>query len=133
MRRIYVKSVPFERDNVTLALESGVDGVIVDAGHVAGVAGLARCDARDESSMPVITLNAKADEEEAARRLAAGEDVVLARGWEIIPVENLLAHPNPRVSGRVALEVGSLDEARLAAGILERGAATLVVLPEGMP
>ena len=132
MRRIYVKSVPFERDNVTLALESGVDGVIVDAGHVAGVAGLARCDARDESSMPVITLNAKADEEEAARRLAAGEDVVLARGWEIIPVENLLAHPNPRVSGRVALEVGSLDEARLAAGILERGAATLVVL-EGMP
>ena len=31
MRRIYVKSVPFERDNVTLALESGVDGVIVDA------------------------------------------------------------------------------------------------------
>lgn len=133
MRRIYVKSVPFDRDNATLALESGVDGVIVDAGHVAGVAGLARCDARDEDSMPVITLNAKADEEEAARRLAAGEDVVLARGWEIIPVENLLAHPNPRVSGRVALEVGSLEEARLAAGILERGVATLVVLPEGMP
>lgn len=132
MRRIYVKSVPFARDDVTLALESGVDGVIVDAAHVPGVAGLARCDVRDEASMPVIALNAKADEEEAARRLAAGEDVVLARGWEIIPVENLLAHPDPKVSGRVALEVGSLEEARLAAGILERGVSTLVVLPEGM-
>lgn len=66
MRRIYVKSVPFDRNDVTLALESGVDGVIVDAAHVAGVAGLARCDVRDESSMPLITLNAKADEEEAA-------------------------------------------------------------------
>lgn len=82
--------------------------------------------------MPVISLNAKADEEEAARRLAAGEDVVLARGWEIIPVENLLAHPDPKVSGRVALEAGSLEEARLAAGILERGVSTVVVLPEGM-
>ena len=132
MRRIYVKSIPFDRDNVTLALESGVDGVIVDAAHVAGVAGLARCDARDAASMPVISLNAKADEEEAARRLAAGEDVVLARGWEIIPVENLLAHPDPKVSGRVALEAGSLEEARLAAGILERGVSTVVVLPEGM-
>ena len=132
MRRIYVKSIPFDRDNVTLALESGVDGGIVDAAHVAGVAGLARCDARDAASMPVISLNAKADEEEAARRLAAGEDVVLARGWEIIPVENLLAHPDPKVSGRVALEAGSLEEARLAAGILERGVSTVVVLPEGM-
>ena len=132
MRRIYVKSVPFDRNDVTLALESGVDGVIVDAAHVAAVAGLARCDVRDESSMPIIALNAKADEEEAARRLAAGEDVVLARGWEIIPVENLLAHPDSKVSGRVALEVGSLEEARLAAGILERGVSTLVVLPEGL-
>ena len=58
--------------------------------------------------------------------------MVLARGWEIIPVENLLAHPDPKVSGRVALEAGSLEEARLAAGILERGVSTVVVLPEGM-
>lgn len=57
---------------------------------------------------------------------------MLARGWEIIPVENLLAHPDPKVSGRVALEAGSLEEARLAAGILERGVSTVVVLPEGM-
>ncbi len=52
--------------------------------------------------------------------------MVLARGWEIIPVENLLAQ-----SDDVAVEVADLGEARLAAGILERGVATVVVLPEG--
>lgn len=133
MRALYVRSVPFVKEDVTLALESGVDGVLVDEDRVASVAALALCDARADASMPVVRLNAKSDEEEVARRLAAGEDVVLARGWEIIPVENLLAHPDPRVSGRVAVEVGSLDEARLAAGILERGVARLVLTPEALP
>ena len=133
MRKLYVRSVPFSKEEVTLALESGVDGVLTEEAHVATVAALALCDARPDASMPVFRLLGKADEEEAAARLAAGEDVVLARGWEVIPVENLLAHPNPLVSGRVAVEVGSLEEARLAAGILERGVATLVLLPEAVP
>lgn len=133
MRALYVRSVPFSQEDVTLALESGVDGVLVEEDRVDSVAALALCDARADASMPVIRLETKADEEEAAARLAAGEDVVLARGWEIIPVENLLAHPDARVSGRVAVEVGSLDEARLAAGILERGVSTLVLLPEALP
>ncbi len=41
-------------------------------------------------------------------------------------MENLLAQ-----SDDVAVEVADLAEARLAAGILERGVATVVVLPEG--
>lgn len=133
MRKIYVRLNPFQKEDVTLALECGVDGVLTDPAHVDAVAALALCDARPDASMPVIQLNSKADEAEAAQRLAAGEDIVLARGWEIIPVENLLAHPDARVSGRVALEVASLDEAQLAAGILERGVATLVVLPQALP
>lgn len=133
MRRIYLRSVPFCKEDVTLALESGVDGILVERDHVASVAGLARCEARADDSMPVARLAGKADEEEVARRMAAGEDIVLARGWEVIPVENLLAHPDSRVSDRVTVEVASLEEARLAAGILERGAAALVVLPEALP
>lgn len=38
--------------------------------------------------------------------------MVLARGWEVIPVENLLAQ-----SDSVLAEAATLDEARLAAGI----------------
>ncbi|MGJ3522831.1 3-dehydroquinate synthase II family protein [Nitratidesulfovibrio sp. D1] len=126
MRTILFKSVPFDKVLVTLALESGVDGVIVPRAQVESVAALARCRVLADEDVATIALSAKADEEDAAARLARGETVVLARGWEIIPVENLLAQ-----SDDVAVEVADLAEARLAAGILERGVATVVVLPEG--
>ena len=131
MPAIFFKSVPFAKEDVTLALESGVDGVITDAAHVQSVAGLALCDVRDDTSMPTLTLAGKEDEEQAAARARAGENIVLRRGWEIIPVENLLAQPD--VAPRLALEAGSGAEARLAAGILERGAPTIVILPEALP
>ncbi len=131
MPAIFFKSVPFVKEDVTLALESGVDGIITDAAHVQAVAGLARCDVRSETEMPVIVLAGKEDEESAAARAAAGENVVLGRGWEIIPVENLLARPE--VAPRLALEVGSAEEARLAAGILECGVPMIVLLPEALP
>jgi 3-dehydroquinate synthase II len=126
MRTILFKSVPFDKGLVTLALESGVDGIIVPRAQVDSVAALARCRVLADEDVTTIALSAKADEEDAAARLARGETVVLARGWEIIPVENLLAQ-----SDDVAVEVADLGEARLAAGILERGVATVVVLPEG--
>lgn len=126
MRTILFKSVPFDKGLVTLALESGVDGVIVPRAQVESVAALARCRVLADEDVATVALSAKADEEDAAARLARGETVVLARGWEIIPVENLLAQ-----SDAVAVEVADLAEARLAAGILERGVATVVVLPEG--
>ncbi|WP_353118524.1 3-dehydroquinate synthase II family protein [Nitratidesulfovibrio sp.] len=126
MRTILFKSVPFDKGLVTLALESGVDGIIVPRAQVDSVAALARCRVLADEDVATIALAAKADEEDAAARLARGETVVLARGWEIIPVENLLAQ-----SDDVAVEVADLSEARLAAGILERGVSTVVVLPEG--
>ena len=127
MRSIFFRSIPFRKEDVTLALESGVDGVIVPGEQVESVAALARCRVLSPEEMPVAALRAKEDEEAVLARLKAGEDVVLARGWEIIPVENLLAQ-----SDNVAVETASLDEARLAAGILERGVQTVVVLPEGL-
>lgn len=127
MRNIFFRSIPFRKEDATLALESGVDGVIVPEEQVESVVALARCRVLVPDEMPVVALHAKEDEETALARLQAGEDVVLARGWEIIPVENLLAQ-----SDRVAVEAASLEEARLAAGILERGVDTVVVLPEGL-
>ena len=44
MPKIYFKSVPFSKEAVTLALESGVDGIITDAAHMEGVRKLALCD-----------------------------------------------------------------------------------------
>ena len=130
MPDIYFKSVPFSKEDVTLALESGVDGIITEAEHVEGVRSLALCDVRAEADMPSVGLGSKAEEESIASRIAGGERLVLAQGWEIIPVENLLAQP--AVAGKLAVEVASLAEARLAAGVLECGVPVVVVLPEAL-
>ena len=125
--KIYYKSVPFSKNDVTLALESGVDGIIVEAGKVESVAALSRTPVYSTESMPSIAMNAKADEERIRDELLAGRKAVLARGWEIIPVENLLAQ-----CSEVIAEAGSLDEAVLASGILQRGVQGIVVLPEAV-
>ena len=127
MSRIYFNCVPFDKGDVTLALESGVDGVIVPRKHVEEVSGLSRCPAWAAEDTAMLALNVKADEEAVLERLHKGERVVLARGWEVIPVENLLAQ-----SDSVLAEAATLDEARLAAGILERGVAGIVVSREAV-
>ena len=124
---IYFKSVPFSKNDVTLALESGVDGVIVPADKVDSVAVLSRIPVLAEKDMPSCTMNAKADEEAIRDSLLAGRQVTLARGWEVIPVENLLAQCD-----NVVAEAGSLEEAVLASGILQRGVQGIVVLPEAI-
>ena len=127
MSRIYFNCVPFDKGDVTLALESGVDGVIVPREHVDQVAGLSRCPVWAAEDVATMALNVKADEEAVLERLHKGERVVLARGWEVIPVENLLAQ-----SDSVLAEAATLDEARLAAGILERGVAGIIVSREAV-
>ena len=127
MARVYFRCDPFDKGAVTLALESGVDGVIVPRDQVEAVAGLSRCPVWAAEETPAVALTVKADEEAVLERLRAGERVTLARGWEVIPVENLLAQ-----SDNVLAEAGSLEEARLAAGSLERGVEGIVVLPEAV-
>lgn len=125
MKRIIFKAVPFDKNLVTLALESGVDAIMVEQDKIDDVLALGRTEAFAPESMPVVELIDKEAEELAVSRIKSGENVVLAKGWEIIPVENILAQVDS-----VALEAESLDRAILAAGILERGADTIVVLPE---
>ena len=64
MSRIYFRCVPFDKGQVTLALESGVDGVIVPRARVEQVAGLSRCPVWADEDVAVAALTAKADEEE---------------------------------------------------------------------
>ena len=110
MPTIFFKSVPYDKNLVTLALESGVDGIIVPDEHVAEVSGLARCTVIPDSEVASVALNGKEDEEAFLARVQKGEKCVLKRGWQVIPVENLLAQ-----SDRIYAEAGTPDEARLAA------------------
>jgi 3-dehydroquinate synthase II len=117
--------VPWDKSLATLALESGVDGLIVPQDMVGQARELARIEVWADDSVRRAALRAKADEQDVLDRLKRGERVILTRGWEVIPVENLLAG-----SDAVAAEAGDLDEARLAAGVLERGVAYIVLTPE---
>lgn len=125
MKRIYVSAVPYDHGLVTLALESGVDGIVVPDEHVAAVQSLGRVEVLPESSLTRLCLNTKADEDTAVSCLRSGKPLVLVDGWEIIPVENILAQADT-----LGVEVASLDQARLAAGILERGVDWLLVMPQ---
>ena len=133
MRRAYFKAVPFVKDEVTLALESGASGLIVPGAHVDSASSLARCDVLAEDGVVVIPLHSAEDEDAAVSAMRAGSFVILERGWEIIPVENLLAHGQKGGAGTLALEVTTPEEARLASGILERGVDAVVVAPEALP
>ena len=125
MKQIIFKAIPFQKKLVTLALESGVDAILTEASKADAVRALGRVLVLTPEELPTLPLNSKADEEAATALLRSGKQVALAKGWEIIPVENILA----QASG-LALECESLDRAILAAGILERGADAIVVLPE---
>jgi len=128
MPLVLFKSVPFRKEDVTLALESGVDGIVAPRAHVGRVERLACCTVIADEDMPSLALQAKEDEKLALSRMKAGERLVLSRGWEVIPVENLLAQ-----SDAVAVEAANMDEALLAAGILERGVHSVVLLPSALP
>jgi len=129
MKTIIFKAIPFQKKLVTLALESGVDAILTEADKAEAVRALGRVTVLTEAELPTLPLSSKADEEAATQALKAAQKnggmVSLVKGWEIIPVENILA----QASG-LALECESLDRAVLAAGILERGADAIVVLPE---
>ncbi len=125
MKQILVKAVPFDKKLVTLALESGVDGIVVEKKYVDKVKSLGRTKVLTPEDFTCLSLGCKADEKKAVSGLKAGEKVLLSLGWEIIPVENILAQAEG-----IGVEVASLDQAGLAAGILERGVDFMVVLPE---
>ena len=133
MRAVLFKAVPYVKEEVALALESGVDGLIVSASRIGAASRLARCRVVSEDDILSVTLSSSDDEAEAALALSLGKTVMLTHGWEIIPVENLLAHDQGRQEkGELALEVHSAKEAGLAARILEKGVETVVVPPKGV-
>ncbi len=126
MKDIIMKAIPYSKEIVTLSLESGADGVIVEQEMMDKVRVLGRMEVFSPEDFHWMDLKSKEDEERAAALLKQDETVIIHRGWEIIPIENLLAISK----GRLGVEVGSMEEANVARGILERGVDFLVLLPE---
>lgn len=131
MRKVYYLATPYNKENVTLVLESGVNGVICPDDMCESTATLSKIEIVPLSQLEVVTLRSADDEAHALQTLLSGKMVLLSSGWEIIPVENLLAGLMGKTNaGELALEVGTPEEAKLAIGILQHG-VNIVVVSEG--
>lgn len=126
MKEIIVKAIPFDKKLVTLALESGVDFILAEPEKIDQVQALGRILTYTPNDFVEISLKSKEDEQKAANELKKDKKVLIKHGWEIIPIENLIAVS----TGELGVEVKNLDEAKLAAGILEKGVDFIVILEE---
>ncbi len=128
MKKIIVKAIPYDKKLVTLSLESGVDYILAEPEKINDIKSLGRISTLTPDNFVEISLNSKQDEERAAEELKKDKKVLIKHGWEIIPIENLIAVS----TGELGVEVKNLDEAKVAAGILEKGVDFIVILPEAI-
>ncbi len=129
MKQIWVKAVPWNKELVIAALESGADAVVLEKGRSEEVKklGLITTVAEDGDLKPgtdVFEVAITSNEDEP-KILALPHDkpvVIQTSDWTIIPLENLIAQRS-----NLMLEVTSLDEAMTAAGILEKGVDGVII------
>jgi 3-dehydroquinate synthase II len=130
-KTIWVKIDPWDKDLVTTALEGGADGVVIPEGYSDSARALGRIqtiskdgDLQIGTDVVYYTVTSGEDEEEIAR-LARDKQVILdCTDWTIIPIENLIAR-----GAKVIAQVKSIDEARTAFGILEKGVDHILYVP----
>jgi 3-dehydroquinate synthase II len=123
MKIVWVKSVPYKKELITTALESGADGVLIPKGfsEKAKKLGVIKTIAEDgdlKLGEDVVEweIKGKEDEEEIIKLAKSKLVIVKTKDWTIIPLENLLA----QTSGLIA-EVKDSKEAQTVAKVLEKG------------
>lgn len=128
---IYFLASPYVQSEVSLALEGGVQGLIVEPEYVDEASRQARVTIWSLADAPCRQVSVRADEEAAGEALARGESVLLAPDWEVIPVENLITRRSGEA--KLALAVDGLVRAKLAAEIMEQGADVIVLTSKALP
>lgn len=145
MKEAWVRLDEFSKDMVTTALEGGADALMLPPGCQDRVKALGRIitvapdgDLKPGRDVMFETL-ASPEDEARIEQLLGRFPVILqlpelsmdpelnarqgaARGWEIIPLENLVA-----AGGRLLVPARTPDEVALALGILEKGVSGVVI------
>ncbi|MBW1842213.1 MAG: 3-dehydroquinate synthase II [Deltaproteobacteria bacterium] len=123
MRKIWVRVDPWDKEMVTTALEGGVDGIMVPKGFSQKVKALGKIETISEDGDLIIgedvifyNVTSGEDEEEIVTLSRDKRVVLQCDDWTIIPLENLIAK-----NADVIAQVGNLEEAQTAFGILEKG------------
>ncbi len=132
MRTVWIKVDPWDKDIVTCALEGGAHGLVLPPGYSEKAKRLGRITtiAEDGDLVPgkdVVFFEIKdgSDEDEIVRLTKDHKVVLECPDWTIIPLENLIAK-----GADVIPVVHSMKEAETAFGILEKGVAGILYVPE---
>jgi 3-dehydroquinate synthase II len=127
MKQFWVDIRPWNKEIATTAIESGADAVVVD--HAADIKKLGRIttiapdgDLKIGTDVAEVTITDKASESRAAGIKDKKFVIVTTSDWTVIPLENLVAQ-----SDRIIAKVKDLKEAELAATVLERGVAGILL------
>lgn len=129
MKQIWVKAVPWNKDLVIAALESGADAVVIEKGKSCEVKklGIIKTVSEDGDLRPgrdVFEAEVSSSKDEK-KILSIPHDkpvIIKTSDWTIIPLENLVAQRK-----NLFVEVSSLEAARTASGILEKGVDGVII------
>ncbi len=124
MKKFWVNAIPYNKETVIAALESGAEAVVLPDGESKTVRqfGKIKTVEADGDIVPgkdveFIDIKGKADEDKAAAVTADKIVVLRMLDWTIIPIENLLA----RRGKNIIVQVENSNRAKLMVEILEKG------------
>ncbi|MHC4476167.1 MAG: 3-dehydroquinate synthase II [Planctomycetota bacterium] len=130
MKKLWVNAVPYNKDVVISALESGAEAVVLPDGQTATVREFGKIktvekdgDLKPGLDVEFVDIAGKADEDKAAAVPESKIVVLRMLDWTIIPIENLLA----RRGKNIMVQVENSQQAKLMVEILEKGVDGVVL------
>ncbi|MBN1140301.1 MAG: 3-dehydroquinate synthase II [Deltaproteobacteria bacterium] len=133
MKTVWLDCRKWEKELVTTAIESGVDAVLVrgedrgkvkELGLMPVISDSEGSDLRLGRDVLEMTISSKEDEERVAG-LSREMAIVEGQDWTIIPLENIIAQ-----GAKTVFPVSSVEEARVALTILEKGVWGVLIRTE---
>jgi len=130
MKKFWVSSIPYNKDVVIAALESGAEAVVLPDDKSETVRRFGKIktvekagDIRPGVDVEFINIKNKGDEDKVAGAPADRVVVLRMLDWTVIPIENLLA----RRGRNIMVQVETSEQARLMTEILEKGVDGVVL------
>ncbi len=130
MKKLWVNAVPYNKDVVIAALESGAEAVVLPDGKSETVRQFGKIktvektgDIRPGVNVEFIDIAGKGDENKAAAVPTDRIVVLRMLDWTVIPIENLLA----KRGKNIMVQVETSEQARLMTEILEKGVDGVVL------
>ncbi len=138
MKKLWVSAVPYNKEVVISALESGAEAVVLPDGKSQTVREFGKIktvekngDIKPGVDVEFVDIASKADEDKAAA-VPENKIVVLRMlDWTIIPIENLLARRQATHgdlhAANILIQVENSEQAKLMVEILEKGVDGVVL------